>query len=64
MFYITQLSLLCGAPGLGKTTLAHIIAHHAGYHVVEMNARLDMNIVQQVIILCKDRERERESELL
>lgn len=36
-----QLALLCGAPGLGKTTLAHIIAQHAGYHVVEMNARLD-----------------------
>ena len=34
-----QLALLCGAPGLGKTTLAHIIARHAGYNVVEMNAR-------------------------
>lgn len=34
-----QLALLCGAPGLGKTTLAHIIAKHAGYNVVEMNAR-------------------------
>lgn len=34
-----KISLLCGAPGLGKTTLAHIIARHAGYHVVEMNAR-------------------------
>lgn len=38
---VSQLALLCGAPGLGKTTLAHIIAKHAGYHVVEMNARLD-----------------------
>ena len=35
-----QLALLCGPPGLGKTTLAHIIAKHAGYNVVEMNARL------------------------
>ena len=34
-----QLALLCGAPGLGKTTLAHVIAKHAGYNVVEMNAR-------------------------
>lgn len=31
--------LLCGPPGLGKTTLAHIVAKHAGYNVVEMNAR-------------------------
>ena len=35
-----QLALLCGAPGLGKTTLAHIVAQHAGYRVVEINARL------------------------
>lgn len=30
--------LLCGRPGLGKTTLAHVVASHAGYNVVEMNA--------------------------
>ncbi|XP_039265206.2 chromosome transmission fidelity protein 18 homolog [Styela clava] len=34
-------ALLFGPPGLGKTTLAHIIAKHAGYHVVEMNASDD-----------------------
>ncbi|CAK8695847.1 unnamed protein product [Clavelina lepadiformis] len=34
-------ALLCGPPGLGKTTLAHIIAKHAGYHIVEMNASDD-----------------------
>ncbi|GBG89589.1 hypothetical protein CBR_g49379 [Chara braunii] len=33
--------LLCGAPGLGKTTLAHVAAHHCGYHVVEVNASDD-----------------------
>ncbi|KAM8960370.1 LOW QUALITY PROTEIN: chromosome transmission fidelity protein 18 homolog [Pelodytes ibericus] len=33
--------LLCGPPGLGKTTLAHVIAKHAGYNVVEMNASDD-----------------------
>ena len=30
---------MCGPPGLGKTTLAHVVASHAGYNVVEMNAR-------------------------
>ena len=39
MYIDAKLALLCGAPGLGKTTLAHIIARHAGYNVVEMNAR-------------------------
>ncbi|POI26479.1 hypothetical protein CIB84_009771, partial [Bambusicola thoracicus] len=34
-----KVALLCGPPGLGKTTLAHVIARHAGYNVVEMNAR-------------------------
>ncbi|KAH9680995.1 AAA domain-containing protein [Citrus sinensis] len=33
--------LLCGPPGLGKTTLAHVAAKHCGYHVVEVNASDD-----------------------
>ena len=51
-----QLALLCGAPGLGKTTLGHIIAHHAGYHVVEINARLVMLLCcirHTIHIVCK-----------
>ncbi|XP_042208895.1 chromosome transmission fidelity protein 18 homolog isoform X2 [Homarus americanus] len=36
--------LLCGPPGLGKTTLAHIIARHSGYNVVEMNASDDRSV--------------------
>ncbi|ONI20126.1 hypothetical protein PRUPE_3G316000 [Prunus persica] len=33
--------LLCGPPGLGKTTLAHVAAKHCGYRVVEVNASDD-----------------------
>ncbi|XP_044184420.1 chromosome transmission fidelity protein 18 homolog isoform X3 [Acropora millepora] len=38
---VCKVALLCGSPGLGKTTLAHVIAQHAGYNVVEMNASDD-----------------------
>lgn len=33
--------MLCGPPGLGKTTLAHVVARHAGYRVYEINASDD-----------------------
>ncbi|PYH92213.1 hypothetical protein BO71DRAFT_451557 [Aspergillus ellipticus CBS 707.79] len=33
--------LLCGPPGLGKTTLAHVCARQAGYEVLEINASDD-----------------------
>ncbi|XP_017047709.1 chromosome transmission fidelity protein 18 homolog [Drosophila ficusphila] len=36
-----KVALLCGPPGLGKTTLAHTIARHAGYNVREINASDD-----------------------
>ncbi|XP_032677350.1 chromosome transmission fidelity protein 18 homolog isoform X2 [Odontomachus brunneus] len=35
---LKKIALLSGPPGLGKTTLAHIAARHAGYNVVEINA--------------------------
>ena len=34
-----KVALISGPPGLGKTTLAHIIAKRAGYNFIEMNAR-------------------------
>jgi len=39
-----RIALLHGPPGLGKTTLAHIVAKHAGYNVVEMNASDDRSV--------------------
>lgn len=36
-----KVALLSGPPGLGKTTLAHVAAKHAGYNIVEMNASDD-----------------------
>ena len=35
--------LLSGGPGLGKTTLAHVVAAHCGYRPVEINASDDRN---------------------
>ncbi len=39
-----KVALLHGPPGLGKTTLAHVIAAHAGYSVVEINASDDRSL--------------------
>lgn len=34
-----KILLVHGQPGLGKTTLAHVVAQTTGYQVIEINAR-------------------------
>ncbi|PHH78591.1 hypothetical protein CDD80_6633 [Ophiocordyceps camponoti-rufipedis] len=46
-----KILMLTGPPGLGKTTLAHVCASHAGYEVMEINASDDRsrNVVKDRI---------------
>ncbi|CEG40886.1 chromosome transmission fidelity protein 18 homolog isoform x1 [Plasmopara halstedii] len=38
---LIKIILICGPPGSGKTTLANIVARHAGYNPIEVNASDD-----------------------
>lgn len=38
---LKKVIILCGPPGTGKTTLAHVVANHCGYRPLELNASDD-----------------------
>ena len=38
---LRPLLLLSGPPGMGKTALVHVVARHAGYRLLEINASDD-----------------------
>ena len=40
--------LISGPPGFGKTTLAHVVANHAGYNIIEVNARYTIIIMENI----------------
>ena len=41
---IERIALVVGPPGVGKTTLAHVLAKHCGYEVTEVNASADRTV--------------------
>lgn len=41
---VQKIALMVGKPGLGKSTLAHVIARHAGYDIREINASEDRTV--------------------
>lgn len=44
-----QVLLLCGPPGLGKTTLAHVAARHCGYRVVEVSYYYNFSAIARLV---------------
>ncbi|KAH9599307.1 ATPase [Trypanosoma melophagium] len=58
-----RLAVLVGPPGVGKTTLAHVLAVHCGYEPIEINASVDRttsaleNAIQLAVAPAKPRRR-------
>jgi ATPase family associated with various cellular activities (AAA) len=50
----SRVLLLCGPPGMGKTTLAHIVAKQAGYRPLEINASDDRTAAVLKDKVCDD----------
>lgn len=46
-----KLALLCGPPGLGKTTLAHLVARQAGKYFLYSHIKISILILLLVIRL-------------
>ncbi len=44
-----QLMVLCGAPGVGKSTMAHVLSHHAGYRLLELSLSSDENAKERMV---------------
>ncbi|KAG5481515.1 hypothetical protein LSCM1_05533 [Leishmania martiniquensis] len=38
---VERIAVLAGPPGVGKTTLVHVLAAHCGYEVIEVNASVE-----------------------
>ncbi|KAG8344829.1 hypothetical protein TRVL_04345 [Trypanosoma vivax] len=58
-----RLAILVGPPGVGKTTLAHVLASHCGYETIEINASVDRttsrieSMIQLAVAPCRGRHR-------
>lgn len=49
---ISRVILLSGSPGVGKTTLAHVIARHVGYRPIEVNGsdeRTESTLMDRIV---------------
>ena len=44
-----QMMVLCGAPGVGKSTMAHVLSHHAGYRLLELSLSSDENAKERLV---------------
>lgn len=50
-FWLALIMVLYGPPGIGKTVSARVIAEHAGYNVIEINARYS-SYNYNILVIC------------